>query len=205
MQHVLYNPLFEIKNEQKRFDSLKEDHEQLLKAIETSSLIDFSNFYLVRNISYVKINDYDQIWLKSSLDGKNKEGTVFGLIQDGYAAGIARFEDNHLIGYLNGDDNCSYSVMIGENKIPGVAKYDINRGFIVDYIPLFPAVEVGDVVYTSGYDKIFYTGIPVGGVQAVEYRQGYQIAVVKPVSQKISRFYWLVDVNPKENIEVNLD
>ena len=25
MQHVLYNPLFEIKNEQKRFDSLKEE------------------------------------------------------------------------------------------------------------------------------------------------------------------------------------
>lgn len=104
-------------------------------------------------------------------------------------------QNRRLEGFLNGDEKCNYSVVVGDRKSQGIAKYDINKGFIVDYIPLYPKIEVGEIVRTSGNDNIFYPGILVGIVESIELRQGYQIAKVKPALDEVTRFYWLVDVN----------
>ncbi|WP_104722036.1 rod shape-determining protein MreC [Helicobacter mesocricetorum] len=183
------------------FNALNVEHKQLLESVSSKLSLELPNIHLVRNISYVDMNNYVKIWLQSDFDRRPDDKLIFGLIHNNSVAGIAKFENHRLIGYLNGDEKCSYSTVIGENKIPGIAKYDANKGFIVDYIPLFPPVQIGDIVYTSGYDNIFYPEILVGEVQSVEYRHGYQIAVVKPALDKVVRFYWLIDIK-NDGIEI---
>lgn len=176
------------------FNALNVEYKELLELVSSRLPIDLPNIHFVRNISYVDMNNYAKIWLQSDFDKKPDDKLIFGLIHNNAVAGIAKFENHRLIGYLNGDEKCTYSTVIGENKIPGIAKYDANKGFIVDYIPLFPPVQIGDIVYTSGYDNIFYPEILVGEVQSVEYRQGYQVALIKPALDKVARFYWLIDI-----------
>lgn len=182
------------------YDALKNEYSALLESMDIHLEPSVLDIALVRTISYVEINDYTKIWL----DHKNVKPPfnerIFGLISDNKAAGIALLRNNRLVGYLNGNEKCSYSVKIGEKKSPGVAKYDINKGFIVDYIPMYPEIKVGDKVYTSGFDEIFYPGILVGSVESVEIRQGYQIAKIKSATQRNAQFYWLVDIDSVKTI-----
>ena len=57
---------------------------------------------------------------------------------------------------------------------------------------------MGDNIYTSGYDEIFYPNILVGQVESIEERQNYQIATIKLASNQTSQFYWLVDIDNQE-------
>lgn len=191
----LTNALENKEKLQYSYNALKSEYDALMQTLDTkpSSMA----ITLVRMLSYVEMNNYTKVWLEKNKDLKQKENMIFGLINDDKVAGIALMQSNRLIGYLNGSEKCSYSVVIGDQKIPGVAKYDLNRGFVVDYIPLYPRVEVGEQVFTSGFDEIFYPGILVGVVESIEEQQGYQIASVKPAIQKAMAFYWLVDINPQ--------
>ncbi len=189
----------ELKNKeglQYSLNSLKHEHSQLLVSLQTDNF-NLPSFHLVRTLSYVRLNDYTKVWLQNrdTNSFNATENKIFGLVTNNQVAGIAIFENNRLTGFLNGDEQCNYSVFVGENKTPGVAKYDTNKGFIVDYIPLYPKIKVGDIIQTSGYDGIFYSEIDVGKVQSIEERQGYQIAIIQPFLNKVSQFYWLIDTN----------
>ena len=184
-------------------DFLKSEYNALLSSINTYFDVNIPEIKLARTLSYVNINDYTKVWLESKNNGGVDNSIIYGLVMDNKVAGIARYENNRLIGYLNGDEKCSYSVIVGKNNLSGVAKYDLKKGFIVDYIPLFPAIEIGDLVYTSGYDGIFYSGIFVGEVIGIEKRQGYQIAILKVAISNVSRLYWLIDIG-NENILNNI-
>ena len=207
-EHIkdLSNALHKKENLQYLYDALQSEHNALLEAVNTKPTA--MQVVLSRMISYVEINNYTKIWLESKNLQNKREQAIFGIISDNKAAGIAVMQDGRLQGFLNGNEKCSYSVNIGDNAMPGVAKYDINKGFVVDYIPLYPSVEIGDSVYTSGFDDIFYPGILVGVVESVEESQGYQIARVKPAITGAEHFYWLVDIDslkpellPQQNIE----
>ena len=207
-EHIkdLSNALHKKENLQYLYDALQNEHNALLEAVNTKPTM--MQVVLSRMISYVEINNYTKIWLESKNLQNKREQAIFGIISDNKAAGIAVMQDGRLQGFLNGNEKCSYSVNIGDNAMPGVAKYDINKGFVVDYIPLYPSVEIGDSVYTSGFDDIFYPGILVGVVESVEESQGYQIARVKPAITGAEHFYWLVDIDslkpellPQQNIE----
>lgn len=198
----LTNELKEKESLQYALESLKYEHNELLNLLQNN---DFGspNFHLVRTISYARLNDHTKIWLKGydKTIFQSEENKIFGLVINHQVAGIAVFENNRLMGFLNGDEQCNYGVIVGKNKSPGIAKYDINKGFIVDYIPPYPKIKVGDEIQTSGYDGIFYPEIPVGEVQSVEERQGYQIAIIKPFLKEISQFYWLINTNQAKNIQ----
>ena len=193
----------ELKNKesiQYSFDFLTNQHNELLHSIHSNLDLNLPNFHLVRTISHVNINDYTKIWLEvDHQETITKTKTViFGLIHNNQVAGIATLSNGRFIGFLNGDEKCSYSVIVGPNKSPGIAKYDPNKGFIIDYIPLYPKIQVGDNIYTSGYDEIFYPNILVGQVESIEERQNYQIATIKLASNQTSQFYWLVDIDNQE-------
>lgn len=178
-------------------EALKVEYKDLLQSIDSPLSLNLPQISSVRMLSYIHINNYKKIWLEYKSKEAYQEGTIFGLINENKAAGIAILRNHRLEGFLNGDEKCSYSVVVGNRKLQGVAKYDINKGFIVDYIPLYPKVEIGEIVRTSGNDSIFYPGIFVGVVEEVELRQGYQIAIIKSALLTASRFYWLVDIkNP---------
>jgi rod shape-determining protein MreC len=76
--------------------------------------------------------------------------------------------------------------------MPGVAVG--NKEYVhVKYIPLWMSPEVGDEVVTSGLDKIFFAGIPVGKVIEVFQEESYQTAVVKPYAMPVApAFYHIV-------------
>ena len=207
-EHIkdLSNALHKKENLQYLYDALQNEHNALLEAVDMKPTT--MQVVLSRMISYVEINNYTKIWLDSKNLENKREKAIFGMISDNKAAGIAVYQEGRLQGFLNGNEKCSYSVNIGDNTMPGVAKYDINKGFVVDYIPLYPRVEIGDNVYTSGFDEIFYPGIFVGIVESVEESQGYQIARVKPATIGAEQFYWLVDIDslkseflPQQNTE----
>lgn len=202
----LTNELKDKEKLQYSLDYLTKEYNQLLYSLHSLNL-NLPNFHLVRTLSYVRLNDYTKVWLQNRDTNpfNAAENKIFGLVSNNQVAGIAIFENDRLIGLLNGDERCNYSVFVGENKSPGVAKYDTNKGFIVDYIPLYPKIKVGDTIQTSGYDGIFYPEIAVGKVQSIEERQGYQIAIIQPFSNKVSQFYWLIDASQTTNSQKDSD
>ena len=51
---------------------------------------------------------------------------------------------------------------------------------LVQYIPTWVGISVGDEVVTSGLDHLFFSGIKVGKVRSIELTGGYQNAVITP-------------------------
>jgi len=54
----------------------------------------------------------------------------------------------------------------------------------VDYVPTEDKVEVGDWLFTSGDDRVFPSGFPVGIVKSVRASQPFQEITVEPVGLK---------------------
>lgn len=162
------------------------------------------DFTSVRAFSYVNFGNYNRIWLDfdASSYPQNK---IFGLIQNGYASGIAIIKNNRVMGLLNGDENASYAVYIGEEKIPAIITYDnLNtQKVFADFIPAWLKVQVGDEVFTSGLDGIFVPDIRVGKVSNIIQNYGYNTAEVTlyVYNAKID-YMWLVDTRlPQSNFD----
>jgi len=51
---------------------------------------------------------------------------------------------------------------------------------LVQYIPTWIGITVGDEVVTSGLDHLFFPAIKVGTVKSIELTGGYQNAVIEP-------------------------
>jgi len=71
--------------------------------------------------------------------------------------------------------------MLADSRLQGVLQGDGSRILRWRYIPSYEEVEVGDVVYTSGSDRIYPKGIPIGRVV---------------VSQRGRKVYRDIDVEP---------
>ena len=139
-----------------------------------------SSISIVETISYVKLNSFSQIILTKP-EGL-VEGKLYGLIQGSVVAGTARVLHNQLYGYLTSDSKCRFSVFIGDTKAPGIAIGHEKNEMIVKFIPKWHNVEVGDKVFTTGLDDIFFADIPVGVVTKVEIQSSYTIAHIKTYS-----------------------
>lgn len=198
----------ELQNLQSQFDNLAHSFSNLL-LLETNTtkenpLTQLASvqprFYPVRSNSYVTLGDSKKLWLtvpKIFTQDENQEyqkGKIFGLVYNNNVAGIAVYKEGRLMGHLNGDELCSYSVTIGDSRATGIVKYDIGGTFIVDYIPSWFNVQKGDMITTSGLDGIFFSGLQVGSVTDIEYRQGYKVARFIPFSQSPELYYWLIDI-----------
>lgn len=132
---------------------------------------------LVRTISYARMGDPHKLWLEMDhFDPKQ----VYGLLYRGYAAGIVVANHNRPMALLNGDIKSTYSVSVGKSMAPGIVRGNNERHLVVDFIPTWIPIAIGDEVTTSGLDQIFLSGLQVGKVISISKSSGYQSAVLEP-------------------------
>lgn len=134
----------------------------------------------VKILSYVKFDDFTKVWLNY----ENKTDSIKGLILDNNTAGIAVTSGTQSLGLLNGNEKANYAVFIGKNKAPGITHNNKNPQFLtVKFIPIWIDIKLNDEVITSGMDNIFYKGIKVGKVVAINKMADMQEAIIEPYAQ----------------------
>jgi rod shape-determining protein MreC len=144
---------------------------------------------LARAISYAKFGDRNKVWLEMDDFNRSK---MYGLIRNGESAGIVIEKLGKAQALLNGDHKCSYAVYIGAKKAPGIARGKNSDEMLVEFIPTWMKIKVGDEVKTSGLDQLFYEGIPVGRVKSFNQSQGFQTAVIEPYADTLNLGYFHV-------------
>lgn len=153
------------------------DEYQKLLLEHNSTLRTDASVDLVRAVSYVRFGDPHKLWLE--MDDFNAS-QVYGLLHRGYTAGIAVSHNGRPMALLNSDPKCSYAVNVGDSMAPGIIRGNSAKRLVVEYIPTWIPISVGDEVQTSGLDRIFLSGLKVGKVVSITKAQGYQSAVVEP-------------------------
>lgn len=143
---------------------------------------------LVQAVSYANLGNYHRVWLDFKDANTSK---IYGLVHQGNTAGIVIFEHEKPLALLQGDPKSIFSVVVGEEGIPGVAMGN-NQHIYVRYIPLWMEPREGDAVMTSGKDNIFFAGIPVGEVIKVVQEESYYTAVVLPYTHVKAPMYMYV-------------
>lgn len=83
-----------------------------------------------------------------------------------------------------------------KNHVHGVLKGLGNSSARVDYVPVGEKVEVGEMFYTSGEDRIFPKGLPVGKVTSVREGSNFQDIMVDPTAADDAPEEVLVIVDP---------
>ena len=145
---------------------------------------------LVRALSYAQISDYDKIWLQN-FEGFDPS-KIYGLIYQGKSAGIVIGKNDRPLALLQTDPKSIFAVSIGGEKIPGVAHGD-NDKIVVKFIPQWLFPKIGDEVFTSGLDGIFFGGVGVGKVSEVLEESLYKSVVVEPyVKLSIPSYLYVV-------------
>ncbi|WP_300702202.1 rod shape-determining protein MreC [uncultured Campylobacter sp.] len=150
----------------------------------------FPQVSLVRAISYTRLDNYNRLWLSSTSFTGNKNK---GLIYKGYTAGIAVLDDNRPMALLQQDEDCVFSVYIGKDKVPGVLQ-GLGNSVSIKFIPKTKNINLGDTVYTSGLDNIFFSGVPVGTVKEIIDDEVYQSALIEPfVEISLPSYMYMID------------
>ncbi len=147
------------------------------------------NVTLVRALSYAKFGDTNKLWLQ--MDDFN-HSKVYGLVYKERAAGIVINKDGKPLALLNDDFKCTYAVYVGKEMAPGIVHGQNEKNLIVNFIPTWITISIGDEVITSGMDNLFFKGIKVGKVLSVHSSQGYQSAIIEPYYQSKEPSYFHV-------------
>ena len=132
---------------------------------------------LVRTLSYVRMGDPHKLWIEMDHFDPTQ---VYGLLYRGYVAGIIVSNHRRPMALLNGDIKSSYAVSVGNSHAPGIVRGTNGRRLVVEFIPTWIPIAVGDEVQTSGLDQIFLSGLKVGKIISISRASGYQSAVVEP-------------------------
>ena len=144
---------------------------------------------LVKILNYAQTSDYNKFWVEFPEFKKEK---VYGLISEGNTAGILLNKDSKPLAILQRDEKSAFAVFVGENKIPGLANGN-SKDISVKFIPQWLEPKVGDEVFTSGLDGVFFAGVPVGKVKEIKDEQLYKSAVVEPYAKSdIPAFLYVV-------------
>lgn len=80
------------------------------------------------------------------------------------------------------DPDFAAGVIAQKSQVRGTLKGEGTPMCRVDYVPLEEKLLVGDVFYTSGDDRIFPSGFPVGVVKSVRPGTSFQEVEVQPLS-----------------------
>ncbi|MDD2829940.1 MAG: rod shape-determining protein MreC [Sulfuricurvum sp.] len=159
-----------------KLHQISDEYQNLMKE-ENSALQTLPDVALVRTISYVRMGDPHKLWIE--MDNFKPDG-VYGLLYRGYVAGIVVANHARPMALLNGDVKSSYAVSVGNSQAPGVVRGNNSRQLIVEFIPTWIPIAVGDEVTTSGLDHIFLSGLKVGKVRSISRASGYQNAIIEP-------------------------
>ncbi|WP_457596026.1 rod shape-determining protein MreC [Hydrogenimonas sp.] len=145
----------------------------------------------VRAGGYAKLGNFQQVWLEpfESYDPTRN----YGVVRGGYAVGIVVEERGMPLMILGGDRGCTFAVYVGDARAPGIATGRDARHMVVRYIPEWMKVGPGDEVFTSGLDRLFPMGIPVGRVLSIRKMQGFKDAVIELYGDTLHPdFVWVV-------------
>jgi rod shape-determining protein MreC len=159
---------------------------------ENNSTLYSPEVKLVKTIGYSNLNDYGKVWIEFDDFNKSK---IYGLLFQGYAAGIAAESDGHPQALMLSDPKSVFSVSIGEQKMPGIAQGN-RKEVLVKYISQWLLPQVGDEVVTSGLDGIFFEGIKVGVVTEVIEEESSKTVVLKPYATTNIPSYMHIILNP---------
>ncbi len=94
------------------------------------------------------------------------------------------------------DPGFSAGVESQKNHVHGVLKGLGNGTTRVDYVPGSQKVEVGETFYTSGEDRVFPKGLPVGKVTGVHEGGNFQEITVQPTGAEAAPEEVLVILDP---------
>jgi rod shape-determining protein MreC len=151
------------------------------------------NVELVQGLSYATLGDINKVWLHMDDFNTSK---IYGLTHKEQTAGIVIAKNGEPLALLNSDPKCSYAVFIGDNSVPGIIHGTNKEKMLIEFIPSWMQIKVGDEVLTSGLDNLFFSNILVGRVTSVSQSQGYQNAQVTPYfkEHKIGYFHVIKSV-----------
>ena len=145
----------------------------------------------VRALGYARLGNFQQVWLQEFAEYNPLRN--YGVLRDGYAVGIVVEERRRPLMILAGDSECKFAVYIGDSKAPGIAMGYDARHMTVRYIPEWMRVEPGDEVFTSGLDRIYPPGVPVGRVLSIRRMQGFKDARIELYGDTLHPDYvWVV-------------
>lgn len=162
---------------------------------ETSSPFK-QKLHRVQPLAYIKLGDFSEVSLHYP---EFRSGKIYGLIKDGKSAGIVSGEKGRAVALFQSSQKCLFGVYIGKVEAPGVIKGRRDGLMSIHFIPNWLQISVGDRVSTSGLDRIFPKGVPVGEVVSVEKSGLYQVATVEPYIKRLSFNYLLaidIEANP---------
>ena len=71
------------------------------------------------------------------------------------------------------NDSAAAGAMLEDSRLQGVIQGDGSLTMTWNFIPNYESVEVGDIVYTSGTDRLYPKGFPIGRV--VQSRKGVTV------------------------------
>ncbi len=200
---AIYEKIDFFSNQQKEINRLTLENKKLkleilkLQAIferckdfKKFNLLDDSNLYFVKTISYAALPDFSKIYVNYPKEIKTPKGLVY----NNFVAGIVvKNYGKFSLALLNSNPKTTYTVMIGDKEIPGIFYGKEN---VVRYIKKYMPIKVGDIVKTSGLDGIFYKGALVGKVTEVIQKKLYQEVKLKLFYEKmIPDFFYVVEKN----------
>ncbi|STQ85898.1 rod shape-determining protein MreC [Helicobacter muridarum] len=186
------------------YKALYSDFDNLRYSLDIEKHYEDPDVNLVKVLSYANLGSYTKIWILYNQEKDPRK--IFGIVKDGYAIGIAKVVNNHLLGLLNGDQDCSYSVYIGENRVPGTVRTLSDGSIVVDYIPAWQSIKSGDRVVTSGLDGIFFEKVDVGVIDNIQLQEAYLRAELKPYSfSNRLNYVWLIDTKIPQITRLNPD
>jgi len=90
------------------------------------------------------------------------------LTSDGLLGRIASVSEDFAVVQTIEDVNFRVSAMIQRSRIRGIVAPAENGHLMLQYVPVFSDVKVGDVVITSGVSEIYPKGIEIGIVIRIE-------------------------------------
>ena len=190
----------EIKNLREENKKLSDSAEVLSAfALKLNDILKINNIEeyspkvkLVKSVAYANLNDYYKVWI----DYKDfNTSRIYGLLDKGSSAGIVVEKDGNPMALLLGDPKSIFSVVVGENKIPGVVSGK-RKEVYVKYIPLWMNPKIGDEVVTSGLDGIFFGGVRVGVVKKVIKEELSKTAIIEPYTKiTVPSYYYIIEKN----------
>lgn len=149
----------------------------------------------VKILSYYNLTEHSKVLIDKSASLRNKIAALITF--DGFSAGIVLEKDGQTVAFLNNDKKCNYAVFIGDEYAPGITSgMSVSGEMIIDHVPLWKNVNIGDKVITSGMDNIFPYGIDVADVVAIHNGENTKKVLAKPFGNITgTRDFYLYDKN----------
>ncbi|MBN2826021.1 MAG: rod shape-determining protein MreC [Campylobacterales bacterium] len=177
--------------------------DKLFDVIPSLERLPHKSITLVQPIGYAKLNSYSTILLNRPKE--ISQDRIYGLMKNSSIIGTAQLSNGILYGHLLASSSCRFSVHVGKVKAPGVAIGQKDGTLKIEYIPKWSKIKEGDIVETSGVDKIFFANVPVGKVKSIKVKSSYKTAVVEPFVNYLDIDYLFLIHDPSPTLVSQYD